>query len=62
MVLGGTRFHSYLFPHILDKLTLPGVVVFLSLQSPKTRVRYGEVLKDAGDPLWEGCGLFSGRE
>jgi len=45
MVMGGTRFRSYLSPHVLDKLTLPGVMVSLSLQSPKTRVRHGEVLQ-----------------
>lgn len=61
MVMGGTRFRSYLSPHVLDKLTLPGVMVSLSLQSPRPGSGMGRYSKDAGDLLWEGCRLFSVR-
>lgn len=35
MVMGGTRFRTYLSPRVLDKLTLPGVMVSLFSAEPQ---------------------------
>lgn len=57
----GTRPCSYLFPHVLDKLTLPRVVVSLACRTPRPESG-GKYSRDTGDPSWEDCCRFSVRE
>lgn len=49
MVMGGTRFHSYLSPHVLDKLTLPGVMCLFPCRTPRPGSGMGRYSRDAGD-------------